>query len=166
MRHGMRFLALGTIVCAWMVAGASAQAPDAQLMAPIQKFIDSFNKGDVAGAMATHAAGADLTIIDEVPPFLWRGPKAFQAWSTALDSISKQAGITDQMVTISAPTRTESSGDSAYIIVPAVYTYKEKGVAMREAAQMTFVLKKGTSGWLIHGWTWTGPKPQRAAPAK
>lgn len=88
------------------------------------------------------------------------------AWSTALDSISKQAGITEQMVTISAPTRTESSGDSAYVIVPAVYTYKEKGVAMREAAQMTVVLKKGASGWLIHGWTWTGPKPQRTAPAK
>jgi hypothetical protein len=34
---------------------------------------------------------------------------------------------------------------------------------MREAAQMTFALKKGASGWLIHGWTWTGPKPQRAA---
>jgi ketosteroid isomerase-like protein len=163
----MRYLILITVVCAFVVAPAGAQAPDPQLIAPIQKFIDSFNKGDIAGASATHAAGADLTIIDEVPPFMWRGPKAFQAWSTALDSVSKQAGITDQMVTISAPTRTESNGDTAYVIVPAVYTYKEKGVAMREAAQMTFVLKKGAGGWLIHGWTWTGPKPQRAAaPAK
>jgi hypothetical protein len=150
-----------------MVTPAGAQAPDPQLIAPIQKFIDSFNKGDTAGAMATHAAGAELVIIDEVPPFIWRGTKAFQAWSTALDSVSKQAGITDQMVTISAPTRVESSGDSAYVIVPAVYSYKEKGVAMREAAQMTFALKKSTRGWLIDGWTWTGPKPQRAAaPAK
>jgi hypothetical protein len=159
----MRSLTLVTFVCAFMVTPATAQAPDPQLIAPIQKFIDSFNKGDTAGAMATHAAGADLVIIDEVPPFIWRGTKAFQAWSAALDSVSKQAGVTDQMVTISAPTRTESTGDSAYVIVPAVYTYKEKGVAMREAAQMTFALKKGASGWLIHGWTWTGPKPQRAA---
>jgi ketosteroid isomerase-like protein len=148
-----------------MAAPARAQAPEPQLIAPIQKFMDSFNKGDIAGAAATHASGADLTIIDEVPPFVWSGPKAFQAWATSLDTVSKQAGITDQMVTISAPTRTETSGDSAYVIVPAVYTYKEKGVAMREAAQMTFVLKKGASGWLIHGWTWTGPKPQRAAAA-
>ena len=159
----MRSLTLVTVVCAFMVTSAAAQAPDPQLIAPIQKFIDSFNKGDTAGAMATHAAGADLVIIDEVPPFIWRGTKAFQAWSAALDSASKQAGITDQMVTISAPTRIESGGDSGYVIVPAVYTYKEKGVAMREAAQMTFALKKGASGWLIHGWTWTGPKPQRAA---
>jgi hypothetical protein len=163
----MRHLTLVTFVCALMVTSLSAQAPDPQLLAPIQKFMDSFNKGDIAGAMATHVAGPELAIIDEVPPFMWRGPKAFQAWSSALDSASKQAGITDQMVTISAPTRTETSGDSAYVIVPAVYAYKEKGVAMREAAQMTFVLKKGASGWLIQGWTWTGPKPQRAAaPAK
>lgn len=163
----MRYLTLVPLACALLAAPLAAQTPDAQLTAPIQKFMDSFNKGDVAGAAATHAAGADLTILDEVPPFLWRGAKAFQEWSTALDSASKQAGITDQVVTISAPTRTETSGDSAYVIVPAVYTYKEKGVAMREAAQMTFVLKKGASGWLIHGWTWTGPKPQRAAaPAK
>ena len=37
--------------------------------------------GDVAGAAATHAAEADLVIIDEVPPFLWRGSQAFQAWA-------------------------------------------------------------------------------------
>jgi hypothetical protein len=33
---------------------------------------------------------------------------------------------------------------------------------MRESAQMTFALRKGPGGWLIHGWTWTGPKPQKA----
>lgn len=49
-------------------------------------------------------------------------------------------------------------------MVPAVYAFKQGGVAMREAAQMTFVLKKGASGWLIHGWTWTGPKPTAAKP--
>jgi len=159
----MRHLALTAfVVSVFLAAPAGAQAPGREFMAPIQKFIDSFNKGDIAGASATHAAGADVSIIDEVPPFVWRGPNAFQEWSTALDAASKQAHITDQVVKIGAPARTESSADSAYVIVPAVYTYKENGVPMRESAQMTFVLKKGAS-WLIHGWTWTGPKPQRAA---
>jgi hypothetical protein len=31
---------------------------------------------------------------------------------------------------------------------------------------MTVVLAKGAGGWLIHGWTWTGPNPKPvAAPA-
>jgi hypothetical protein len=136
-------------------------------MAPIQKLIDSFNKGDMAGASATHAASADLAITDEVSPYLWRGPQALKAWSTDLEGDAKKRGITDQVVTISAPVRTETNGDQAYVVVPAVYTFKERGVAMREAAQMTFALKKSAGGWLIHGWTWTGPKPQRvSAPPK
>jgi len=159
----MRDLTVGMVVCLLMGAAAGAQTSDAQLIAPIQKFLDSFNKGDIAGAAATHAAEADLVILDEVPPFLWRGARAFQQWSTDLDNDAKKKGITDQMVKLGATTRTETSGDQAYVVVRAVYTFKERGVAMREAAQMTFVLRKGPGGWLIHGWTWTGPKPTGTA---
>jgi len=126
----VRRLTLGAV--AWLLMGALAGAatPDPQLVAPIQKFVDSFNKGDAAGAAATHSATDDLVIIDEVPPYVWHGAQAFQTWAADLE------------------------GDS-----------KKNGIAKREVAQMTFVLKKGASGWLIHGWTWTGPKPKRVAAA-
>lgn len=153
-------------MCLAVAAPVGAGMPDAQLMVPIQKFIDSFNKGDAAAAAATHAASADLTIIDEVPPYLWRGAQAFQTWGADLESDSKKHGITDQTVTISAPTREETDGGQAYVVVPAVYAFKERGVSMHEAAQMSFVLKKGADGWLIHGWAWTGPKPKPVAAAK
>jgi hypothetical protein len=163
----MRYLCISAAVM-WILIGgaASAQAPEAQLMAPIQKFIDTFNKGDMAGAATTHAATADLAIIDEVPPHQWTGAQALQTWAADLESDAKKRGITDPFVTISAPTRVETSGDQAYVVVPAVYTFKERGVAMREAAQMAVVLKKAAAGWLIHGWTWTGPKPQKVAGTK
>ena len=157
----MRILTIAAAVVLALAAPASAQTT-AELMAPIQKFIDSFNKGDAAGAASTHVSGPDLTIVDEVAPYVWRGAKAFQSWSADLDSDVKKNGMTEPMVTISKPTRTETSGDSAYVVVPAVFTFKLKGTAMREAAQMTFVLKKGASGWLIQSWTWTGPRPQPA----
>jgi hypothetical protein len=162
----MRHLTLLAVSLLFVSATAGAATPDAQLMAPIQKFIDSFNKGDVAAAAATHAATAELAIIDEVSPHLWLGPKAFDTWIADLGSDSKKRAITDQVVTISAATRVEATGDHAYVVVPAAYTFKESGVAMREAAQMTFALKKGAGGWLIQGWTWTGPKPTPATPAK
>lgn len=160
----MRYLGVGMLVCFIMGGASGAATPDASLVAPIQKFIDSFNKGDMAAAAATHAADAGLTIIDEVAPHLWHGPKAFQDWSAALESDAKKNGITDQVVKIDAPIRQVANGDRAYVVVPAVYTFKEKGVAMREAAQMTFALEKGSTGWLIHGWTWTGPNPKPAKP--
>jgi hypothetical protein len=158
----MRKAILGTVLCLFTSVAAVAQTPDAQMMAPIQKFMDTFNTGDVAGAAATHASGADLVIVDEVPPFVWRGAQAFQQWIADLDVDAKKNGATDQQVTISKPTRTEVSGDQAYVIVPASYTFKQRGVAMRETAQMTFVLKKSASGWLIQGWAWTGGRATAA----
>jgi ketosteroid isomerase-like protein len=161
----MRHATLGAVLCLAVTSSAPAGAADAAHLAPIQKFIDAFNKGDIPGAGATHSATDDLMIIDEVPPYLWRGVQAFQTWAAALDSNAKKKGITDPSVTISAPTREEADGDQVYVVVPAVYSIKQGGVAMREAAQMTVVVKKGASGWLIHGWTWTGPKPKPAAGA-
>lgn len=158
----MRASISAVVVCLFLGATVGAQTPDPQVIAPIQKFVDSFNKGDAAGAAATHAAEADLVIIDEVPPFLWRGARAFQQWSTDLDNDGKKRGVTDPMVKIGAATRTEMNGDQAYVVVPAVYTFKERGVPMQASSQMTFVLRKAAGGWLIHGWAWTGPKPTAA----
>jgi ketosteroid isomerase-like protein len=155
----MRYVTLPVVLWCLFGGAAGAQPADPQLMAPIQKFMDSFNKGDVAGAAATHASTADLTIVDEVPPFVWRGAKAFTAWSAALEADAKKNGIAEPMVSIAPATRVETSGDVAYVVVPATYSFKKGGVAMREAAQMTFVMKKTGGAWLIHGWTWTGPRP-------
>lgn len=167
----MRQLVSCAVVSLVVGAAAGASAADPQLMAPVKKFIDSFNKGDAAGAAATHSATADLTIVDEVPPHLWNGPKAFPSWAADLEADMKKNGLTDAAVTLgAAPTREESDGQNAYVVVPAVFSFKQNGKAMREKAEMTFVLKKDASGWLIHSWTWTGAKPtpaaMKTAPAK
>ena len=141
--------------------GVSTAADDA-IVATLKKFNDTFNAGDMAGAAATHASTPDLTIVDEVAPFMWQGTNAFSEWAAALDADSKKKGITDAKVAIGAPTRVETSGDTAYVIVPAVYRFKQNGAAMRADAQMTFMLKKAGANWLIHSWVWTGPKAKRA----
>jgi ketosteroid isomerase-like protein len=161
----MKVLTCAALVCLALGSPAVAQQTrDADVMGPIHKFIDSFDKGDGAAAAAAYASGSDLVIVDEVPPFVWHGPNAFQAWSSALEAESKKAGITAAKVTLGGPARVERDGDQAYVVVPATYTFTQGGKAMREAAHMTFVLKKDAGGaWLIHGWTWTGPKAAAAA---
>jgi hypothetical protein len=132
-----------------------ALAQDVAVEAPIEAFVASFNKGDVPGAKATHEKLA--TIVDEVAPYGWSGPGAFDAWLAALAADSAAKAITEESVTISKPTRELVTGADAYVIVPAVYRFKQKGVAMSEAAQFTFSLHKGAAGWKIRSWTWTGP---------
>ena len=77
----MRALGLGTLVVSLIAGGiAGAQTANDPLMAPIKTFMETFNKGDVAGAAATHVKTAALTIVDEVPPYLWHGADAVTAW--------------------------------------------------------------------------------------
>lgn len=157
----MKSLAIGLVAWAGLAAGASAATPDAQLTAPIHRFIDAFDKGDGKTAAAAHWT-ADLSIIDEVPPYVWRGPKAFESWANDLTANDKKLGITGEKVTLGPVMRTEVDGAAAYVVMAAVYSFKDHGAPMREPAQMTFALRKGPGGWKISAWTWTGPKPTPA----
>lgn len=130
-------------------------AQDAAVSAPIAQFVQSFNKGDIAAARATHLA--DAVIVDEVPPYIWRGQGAFDAWLADLGKDSAAQGLSDQSVELGTPTRTLVTGDSAYVIVPVTYRFKQKGTPMSVAAQMSFALRQTGAGWKIASWTWTGP---------
>ena len=77
----MRQLMVGAACLA--LCATSAGAADEKPFATVQKFIESFNKGDAAAAAATHSATADLSIVDEVPPYQWNGAQAFQSWGAA-----------------------------------------------------------------------------------
>jgi ketosteroid isomerase-like protein len=136
--------------------GVPALAADPAVEAPIQQFVTAFNKGDGAGAAATMAPR--VSIIDEVAPFQWRGPDAFARWGAALAADSKAKGYSAESVTLGAPSRELVSGSNAYVIVPATYSFTQKGVKMAEVSQMTFTLMKVDTAWKITGWTWTGPE--------
>lgn len=133
-----------------------AFAEESAITIPIRQFIDAFNKGDVKSAEAAHVA--DVVIIDEPAPFIWRGVGAFQAWLADLGRDEAARGRSDGSVVLGPAKRTEIAGDSAYVILPADYVFKEKGVPVHEPSQMTFSLRNTAAGWKITSWTWTGPR--------
>ncbi|OYX38494.1 MULTISPECIES: nuclear transport factor 2 family protein [unclassified Sphingomonas] len=144
------------IIGALILAGTTpALAKDAAVEAPITQFLEAFNKGDIAAAAATHAGDSHIT--DEVAPYFWGGHDVVQRWAADYAKDAAAKGITDPKVVLGAPTRELIEGDRAYVIAPSVYTFTQKGVVMREAAQMTFALRKLATGWKIVAWTWTGP---------
>jgi ketosteroid isomerase-like protein len=154
----MKFAVLGLVcLAATGSVSAAAAAGNAALEAPIHQFIDDFNKGDAAGAAAAHLPS--VSIIDEVPPHLWVGPKAFATWAADLAKDDMAHGISEEAVALGAVKREVVSGKTAYVVIAATYTFKQNGMAMHELAQMTFVMKKTADGWKIAGWTWTGPNP-------
>ena len=128
---------------------------------PVRQFIDGFNTGNVQVAFAAYANGP-ITIVDEFAPHIWSGPDAAHQWADAYDKHAQAMGVTDGKVTYGQPTRTEIEGDVAYVVMPTVYLYKERGKSLREEGQMTIVLNREAGGWKIRSWTWTGVKPHRA----
>jgi len=153
------FAYLAAVAVLSIAAVAESATPEAELLAPIRLMVDSFNKGDMKTA-ATAAAPAGMVIVDDVPPHIWTGADAFQRWGEAHDTADQKDGITDDSETNGKPTRVVVNADYGYVVMPALYTFKQKGVPMREAAQIVYTLQKGASGWLVTGFAWIGTKPK------
>jgi len=91
----MKALILGLL--ASLATGAAAWAATSPV-GTVRAFVDAFNKGDIAAAAAANTA--DVTIIDEVAPFVWKAPGAFQAWGGTLMADAKAKGQSGNKVTL------------------------------------------------------------------
>jgi ketosteroid isomerase-like protein len=149
-----------TVMIAMAVAGvmvgplfAAETVEQAEVMAVVRQCNDAFNKGDTKAAIAL--ATDETSIIDEFPPYEWHGPGAFTKWFADYDVNAKKEGITDGVVTIGKTKHVDVSGDRAYAVVNATYTWKQNGKPQKEAASWTFSLVKTKDGWRITGWAWS-----------
>ncbi len=144
---------IGVVMLAAGLAGASQQS---DAMAPVHRFVDGFNKGDIKMALA--ACADQASVIDDFAPYHWDGAGACSAWAQAYDGWAKKNGITEGAVSLGKVRTIEVEGDHAYAVVTAGYTWKQNGKPMREiGATFTFALHKSESGWLITAWTWSNP---------
>jgi len=149
-----RMILAGALLLAF---APGARAANADAATTITQFSAALHAGD------DKAARTFLTtrtvILDDVAPYYWAGADAFDRWQADLARASAARGMSEEEAELGAPMRVEISGDHAYAILPATHTFKMKGQAMREAAQLTFALVRGAGGaWKITSWTWTGPK--------
>lgn len=141
-----------------LIATGSTFAVDGkkEVMQPVHQFVDSLNKGDTR-KMVT-ACAEQTSIIDEFPPHEWHGVDACLNWANDYNADAQKNGITDGAVKLGTPRHIDIAGDKAYVVVPANYTFKQKGKLVREIrATFTVALHKGESGWRITGWSWSKP---------
>jgi ketosteroid isomerase-like protein len=146
------------VLASLAAAGAAVAAPTP--VGTVHAFVDAFNKGDIAAAAATQSA--DVTIVDEMAPHVWKAPDAFQGWGGALMADAKANGQSGNKVTLGETIRADEHGDTAYVVMAATYSYDQKGVAMTEPARMVFALAKTGGDWKISAWSWAGDPPKKA----
>lgn len=143
------------VAIAVALAVAPAAASDkTDVMAAVNRFNDGMNKGDTKTALATCATPS--SIVDEFPPYGWQGATGCADWATDFDAYNKKNGITDAFATLGKPRHVDISGDRAYAVIPATYTYKQKGKKVTESGSLlTAALQKTAAGWVITGWAWS-----------
>ncbi len=123
------------------------------VLATVNRFVDSFNKGDIKMLLAVCAD--QTSIIDEFPPHEWHGTGACAKWVSDFDADARKNGITDGLVKLSSPSHVDITADRAYVVIPADYTFRQKGKSVSEVGSIiTLVLHKESSGWRITGWSW------------
>jgi ketosteroid isomerase-like protein len=145
---------LVALAVALLAAGSAAATEKTDVMVPLHQFVDAFNKGDIKAAVAQCAE--QTSIIDEFPPHEWHGAGACSTWANDFDADAKKNGITDGIVTLGKPRHVDITADKAYVVVPANYTFKQKGKPVKEmGSTLTVALQKAAAGWRITGWTWT-----------
>ena len=143
-----------------LAAPLPAFAADAAVGAAVRAFADALHKGDMKAFKAMHVSAP--TIIDEFAPHYWSGANGFDSWAGDLGKFEAAQGISASQVTIGAPAYETVSGDHAYVVAPSSYAFRQKGVAMRETAEITIVLDKNASGWKVASWSWAGREPKAA----
>jgi len=152
-----RRLTMRPILAAFAVAlvvTPVAASDQTDVMAIVHRFIDALDRGDVKTACSTCATPS--SIVDEFPPYGWQGASACTDWATDFDSFNKKNGITDPAVTLGKPRHVDVSADRAYAVVPATFSYNEKGKKMAESGSVfTAALQKASAGWVITGWAWS-----------
>jgi len=144
---------LAALAATALAASPLAAQNNNAAMATVTQFVAAFNVGDSVQAVATCAA--ETVIIDEFAPYEWHGKGACMAWMKAYAADAEQQGISDGIVTLGTPKHIDMSGDHAYIVVPADYTFKKKGTPVKETGSiLTVALQKEKGGWKMTGWAW------------
>jgi len=139
---------------ALMTLSTAALADDkADAVATVQQFVDALNKGDLKAAAATCAE--QTSIIDDFAPHEWHGAGACGNWANDFVAFTKQNGISEARVTLTKARHADVTGDRAYVVVPATFSYKMKGKSVKEKGGLTASLQKAAAGWRMTGWTWT-----------
>ena len=144
---------LGIGLCAAQLAQAvAADVPSvgakAEIIALAHKVVDAFNRGDMATVTASMASG-DQSILDEMPPFSWRGPQAIDTFLGDVAKDNERMGDTDGFSVLGPPIYIRVAGNRAYAAFPDRFSYKRRGAQIREDARITFTAEKTPTGWRI-----------------
>lgn len=147
---------LGALVAMMSLSVSSAFASDqSDVLKRMQQTIDEANQNIDPAKLAENFAPS-VVLVDDLAPFVFTGApeQAITTWAKAYAADSERNGISDFSMQLLKARTVEVIDDHAYIVVPAVYRFKEHKKPARIRGTITATLEKVDDKWLISTWAW------------
>ena len=139
-------------------AVAASPAPPARPVPPpailrlANAVVKASNTGDAS--LLSNLYTNDATVVDELPPFSWRGAGAGVAWWRAVEAFTKTKHERIKLVDVRV-TEFQRSATDAYLIQPMTIVEIGTGKPGSESGTMTYTFHYSGGAWLISSQVWT-----------
>jgi|SRR5580700_521146 hypothetical protein len=144
------FLALA-LAPALVVAAASSPPPPILKLA--NAIIHGTNTDDPSGFSGLFTN--DAVVVDENPPFVWRGGGAAVAWWHVVDAVTRKAKLTQLRATNVRTSEFKQSATDAYLVQAMTITGTVGSKPFSEPGTMTYTFHNVGGTWLISTMVWT-----------
>jgi len=135
------------------LALGAANPPPAPILNLANAVIRAANTDDPSGLAGLFTS--DATVVDENPPFVWRGADAGTAWWRVVDAVMQKIKMTHlQAVNVRLGEFRQSAGN-AYLVQAMTITGVTGSRPFAESGTMTFTFHDGAGKWLISTMVWT-----------
>ncbi len=136
-----------------VVAAAQSTPPPAPILQLTNAVIHAANTGDAAGLSSLFTS--DAVVVDENPPFSWRGTGAGVAWWRVVAAVTRKAKLQHLKAVNVRLGEFKQSATDAYLVQAMTVTAIAAGKPFAEAGTMTYTFHATGGKWLISSMVWT-----------
>ncbi len=147
------FAAVFALGLAPVAATAASQPPAAPILKLTNAVIGAANAGDASAFNGLFTN--DAVVVDENPPFVWRGADAGVAWWHGVDAVIAKAQIVHLRATNVRIGEFRQSATDGYLVESLTVTGVRAGKPFAEAGTMTYTFHNAGGTWLISTMVWT-----------
>jgi len=145
--------ALLALVLAPGFAAATPSAPPAPILRLANAAMDAANSNDESRFAGLYTD--DAVVVDEIPPFAWRGANAGGSWWHAVASIAQKMKMTHLRAINIRISEFRQTPTDAYLVEPMTVSAIANGKPFAEAGTTTFTFHEAGGNWLISSQVWT-----------
>jgi ketosteroid isomerase-like protein len=135
------------------VTALAASEPPAPIVTLTNAMIHATNASDASALSGLFTD--DAVIVDENPPFVWRGAGAAVAWWHVVELVTQKAKLTHFQAAVTRNGEFRQSATGAYLVQSLTISGLAAGKPFSESGTLTYTFHHAGGKWLISTMVWT-----------